>query len=64
MVLAVCAALQVAPYVEPQVTLPVDAEAAKALNRPARREEPSSPQPLERIAVPQGSAFEEWRTPA
>jgi hypothetical protein len=47
MVLAVCAALQVALYVEPEetrmdttveVTLPVDAEAAKALNSPARRE--------------------------
>jgi hypothetical protein len=47
MVLAVCAALRVALYVEPEetrmdttveVTLPVDAEAAKALNSPARRE--------------------------
>jgi hypothetical protein len=47
MVLAVCAAPGVALYVEPEetrmdttveVTLPVDAEAAKALNSPARRE--------------------------
>ena len=47
MVLAVCAALRVALYVEPEetrmdttveVTLPLDAEAAKALNSPARRE--------------------------
>jgi len=47
MVLAVCAALRVALYIEPEetrmdttveVTLPVDAEAAKALNSPARRE--------------------------
>jgi hypothetical protein len=47
MVLAVCAALLVALYVEPEetrmdttveVTLPLDAEAAKALDSPARRE--------------------------
>jgi hypothetical protein len=47
MVLAVCAALRVALYVEPEetrmdttveVTLPLDAEAAKALNSPARRQ--------------------------
>jgi hypothetical protein len=47
MVIAVCSALRVALYVEieetrmentVEVTLPVDAEAAKALNSPARRE--------------------------
>jgi hypothetical protein len=47
MVLAIYAALWVALYVEPEdtrmdttveVTLPVDPEAAKALNSPARRE--------------------------
>jgi hypothetical protein len=47
MVLAVCAALRIALYVEPEetrmdttveVTLPLDAEAAKALDSPARRE--------------------------
>jgi hypothetical protein len=47
MVLVVCLALRVALYIEPEevrmgttveVTLPVDAEAAKALNSPARRE--------------------------
>jgi hypothetical protein len=47
MVLAVCAALRGALYVEPEetrmdttveVTLPLDAEAAKALNSPARRQ--------------------------
>lgn len=45
--LAVCAALRIALYVEPEetrmdttveVTLPLDAEAAKALDSPARRE--------------------------
>jgi hypothetical protein len=44
---AVCAALRIALYIKPEetrmdtkveVTLPVDAEAAKALNSPARRE--------------------------